>query len=568
MSRGPGLTASLKHRDFRWLMAAFTTSATGSWLYNVALLVWVFEATDSVAWLSATTVCRFVPALVFSAYAGVLADRFEKVMLMVRVDVAWTLVTVVMAVEMMLGAPVWGVLAAAAVISTLSTVYEPASAALTPHLVPESELASANALRNLIDNVTVVAGPGLGAVLVLLGPPEVAVWVNAATFAASAFMVSRVRLRTEAADVTEGGEAGPLAQMLVGGRTILDDPAVAVLVAYSVLATFAFGVDTVLFVAISDGIVGTGATGYGYLLAGLGIGGILAAPLVTRVESRASLGPIILAGMAFYTLPTLLLLVNDSPALAFAVQVVRGAGTLVVDVLAITALQRTLSHDVLARVFGAFDGLCLAVILLGSAVTPVVLNLLGLEAAIWASSAGIFAVSLLGLPWLARVDRASRERRAALEPRIVLLEQCDLFERVPDGGLVQLASAAEEVRVPAGEVVVRQGAEADAFYVVVEGTAGVASVAVDGTSPAIPDLGPGDYFGEIGLIERIARTATVTARTDLVVLRIDGAVFLDSLTVNQPSAAMLDGAALRLGRTHPSLTVRRSGLFAPTGDQT
>ena len=62
--------------------------------------------------------------------------------------------------------------------------------------------------------------------------------------------------------------------------------------------------------------------------------------------------------MAVYCLPTLVLPgQSTSPIVAFAAQVVRGAGTLVVDVLAITALQRTLPGDVLARVFGAFNTL-------------------------------------------------------------------------------------------------------------------------------------------------------------------------------------------------------------------
>ena len=64
----------------------------------------------------------------------------------------------------------------------------------------------------------------------------------------------------------------------------------AVLVAFSIVATFVYGTDTVLFVVLSDELLGTGAEGYGYLLAGLGVGGIAAAGLVTRLEQRPRLG--------------------------------------------------------------------------------------------------------------------------------------------------------------------------------------------------------------------------------------------------------------------------------------
>ena len=96
-----------------------------------------------------------------SAYGGVLAERFERVRLMVGLDVA--------AVprdgragrrDAARGARRCSSSLTAAVSSTLCTVYEPAAAAMTPQLVPERDLGSANALRNTVDNVCVVAGPG------------------------------------------------------------------------------------------------------------------------------------------------------------------------------------------------------------------------------------------------------------------------------------------------------------------------------------------------------------------------------------------------------------------------
>ena len=444
-TKRPGLLACLKHRDYRRLISAFVLSDIGFWAYNVALAVWVFDATGSVTWVAAATICRFVPALVLSAYAGVLADRFEKVRLIVTMDLLFAAIMLVMALVMATDGPVWAVLATAAVSSSLGTAYEPAAAGLTPHVVPERDLASANAFRNTIDNITVIAGPALGAMLLLVGPPQVAVGINAGLFVASALVVRTLRVRSRAVDVTEGGEQGPLQQMLVGIKAILSSQTTALMVGYSVLATLVFGIDTVLFIAVSDELLGTGPDGYGYLLAGLGLGGVLAAPLATRAEARPFLGPIILAGMAAYTLPMLALLWTESPAVGFAVQVVRGAGTLFVDVLAVTALQRTLPNDVMARVFGAFNSLMLASILLGSTVTSAVIATAGVEAAVWVSALGVFAVSLLGLPWLRRMDRLSAARRAELAPRIELLEACDLFEQVGDGDLTQLAGDAEGV---------------------------------------------------------------------------------------------------------------------------
>jgi hypothetical protein len=264
--------------------------------------------------------------------------------------------------------------------------------------------------------------------------------------------------------------------------------------------------------------------------------------------------------MILYLLPTLVFLITTSPVVAFLAQVVRGAGTLVVDVLAVTALQRTLPNEVLARVFGAFNTLMIGAVLLGSILAPVVINGLGLPVTICVTSVGLSLVSLFGWPMLAKMDRVAARRRAELVPRLRLLEACQLFAQVGDGTLDQLASAAKDVTVPTGHVVIAQGSAARAFYVVVEGDMSVTSVDESGTSMTLQSLGAGDYFGEIGLIEQIPRTATVTATSVARMLRIDGSDLLEAMTALAPSMAFINGAAMRLRRTHPALRPQRRGL--------
>jgi len=205
---GGGLLSSLRHRDFAWLMGAFGTSSIGTWAYSVGLAVWLLEETGSPGWVAASTAARFVPSLLLSPYGGVLADRFERVRLMRLLDVVLCVLMLALAAETALGASPWVVIATVVLASSTGTSYEPATAALTPQVVPEQALGAANALRNTIDNVCVIAGPALGVGLLLLGPTPVAVLLSAATFAVSAMLVAGIRTRGTPVDVTEGGEAG------------------------------------------------------------------------------------------------------------------------------------------------------------------------------------------------------------------------------------------------------------------------------------------------------------------------------------------------------------------------
>jgi hypothetical protein len=340
----------------------------------------------------------------------------------------------------------------------------------------------------------------------MLGSPASAFAVSGVTFALSALLVARVRARSRPVDVTEAGTAGALKQMTVGVRTIIKLPAARTPVAFCALVSFVYGTNTVLFVGVSEDLLGMGAHGFGYLLAGLGIGGLLMAPAVDRLAGSHRLAPIITLGVAGYCLPTALLAVIHQPELAFALQVVRGGATLVVDVLAIAALQRAVPADQLARVFGVFFAFILGAISLGAVVTPPIVDALGLESALITMAVAPFVLGLLGYPSLAAIDRFAAYRAAAVAPRVAFLEQLGFFGSASRPVPERLAGLATEESAPAGTAVVREGDPADALYVLVEG-----EVEVTARGQAHTDeqrlrlMSPPAYFGEIGVLERYAR---------------------------------------------------------------
>src|SRR5215212_7503078 len=121
-----GYRSVLRHRDMRLLLGSLTISATGSWAYNVALLAFVFERTHSLAWVGAAGVARFVPALLLSPYAGVVAERTERVRLMVQADLLCALWQVGLAIVAATDGPVGVGLGLAALTSATNVVYQPA----------------------------------------------------------------------------------------------------------------------------------------------------------------------------------------------------------------------------------------------------------------------------------------------------------------------------------------------------------------------------------------------------------------------------------------------------------
>jgi len=95
-----------------------------------------------------------------------------------------------------------------------------------------------------------------------------------------------------------------------------------------------------------------------------------------------------------------------------------------------------------------------------------------------------------------------------------------LFAECTDTELARMAAIARTVETPMGTVVTEIGQPGDSFAFIIDGR-----VSVQTPAGAAPALGPGDFFGEMSLLDGEPRSATVTATTDLRLLVIDGLHF-------------------------------------------
>jgi CRP-like cAMP-binding protein len=128
------------------------------------------------------------------------------------------------------------------------------------------------------------------------------------------------------------------------------------------------------------------------------------------------------------------------------------------------------------------------------------------------------------------------------DDRTALFGACRLFTGVAPDGLGALAERATEIDFPAGHVIARQGEIGTGFFVVVDGTVRVVR---DGTELA--RLGRGDFFGELSVLDREPRNASVVAVTPARCLALASWDFDEAITASPVIAlAILRGLATRL----------------------
>jgi MFS family permease len=551
--RGP-FRVALAAGDFRKLIGALAISQAGDWLYNVGFLVYIFERTGSAAWVAAGTIVRLLPYVLLGPVGGAMADRFDRRRVMVASDLARAVCMFLLAA--IAATPLTPAIGLAlAFLTTLAgTPYRPAVAKTTPNVVGEADLAAANAAISAVANIAIVVGPAIGGGLLVLGPPYIGFAVNGVSFMLGAALVARIgslRRSTEIAEEKPATTVGLGRQMLDGLRALASSGGAVVVVGFVCATEFVYGEMTVLLVLDSERRLGTGSEGYGYLLAALGVGGVLAVALSARLAARPRVAAALAVGLIAAVVPLAAIAAVTAPIFAFLILIVAGAGAITVEVISVTLLQRALPSEVLGRVFGIYDALDVGSILLGALVAPVLVAFLGLDLALVIGGVTLPLVPLLGLPAMRKLGAAAAARATDLAPAVELLSRLGIFDGAPRASLELLASRATTLDVAPGTTVITEGETAEHLYVVISGYLDVVHTSRPGAAPVtVNTLEGGDYFGEIGLLQHIPRTATVSAVMQSKLLRIDGQDFLD--VINQApaiSGTLVHGMAVRLART-------------------
>jgi MFS family permease len=539
---------ALRQRDFSLLMTGFVIDQVGSWAYAVVLAVYVFDRTHSTVWLAAMSTSRWATGLLFAGIGGLISDKYERTRVMRTVAILSGLVMTVIAFAVGQTWPVWSLLVLGVVAAIISCPYRPAAGALTPEIVSEKDLAAANSLFAMLENLVVVLGPAIGGLLLVLGSPTTGVIINAASFFVAAGIITVLRVRSHG-HVEPG--TGLLAQWSAGFRAIGSHRTALILVIFCALDSSVYGASTVIYAPLSEHL-GTGVNGYSYLLAGQALGCVLAAGLANRLSARPRLAPVIAGSIGIQALPFALTALVHTPGPAFGLQVVSGVGMVIVDILAITALQRNLDGGVLSRVLGAFDMIVISAIMTGSFVMAGVFARSGLTAALLVVGFGVPLLAAIGLPFVIKGDRQAAEEAARIAPRVDVLGKLDLFAGATRLVLERLAQSAEERVVPAGERLIHEGDPADALWILLDGSLSVTRGGDGAALQELPVVTAPNYVGELGLVRGVPRTASVSTREESTLLRIEGNEFLDALESAPPSASFVQLTGDRWSRTNRS----------------
>ena len=340
--RRPGLLREAPR--FRYLWLSRTISATGTGVSRVALVLLVSPSGPGA--VSLVLLCSTLPQLL-GPLAGAVADRVDQRRLLAGCEAGQGVIYAVVAIA---HPPIAGLLPLVIAAGGLATLMSPAGKSSVPRLVPADRLPRANAMLGLALNLQIIAGPAIGGVLAGLAGPSAAFAVNAASFAVSALLLTRLGpLPPQPADAP----GGLMTQTWAGLRYAAHSPVLRALVlGMLVFVSFAAMDNVALVFLVQRSLHGSGVE-YGVTAAAFGVGMVAASLALAAVAGRRPPAQWLIGGVALGSVGTVATGLAPGIAAASLAQAAAGAGNTADLVGTDTLIQQSVPAHLLGRAFGA-----------------------------------------------------------------------------------------------------------------------------------------------------------------------------------------------------------------------
>ena len=410
----------------------------------------------------------------------------------------------------------------------VASAFRQIQAALLPWLArTPDELTSANSAASVLQSAAMVGGPAIAAGLLAAGMVQAAMLVSCGLVAVAAVLLAGVRPLSSEAPVRAAGRLKQLKlDMAAGFNAGVRQRDAAALFVPAAAQTFGRGVLNVLTVVIALELFDLGSAAVGWLTALLGVGGLLVGPLAVLVVRGKRVARSFAAGVAGWGVPMILLGFAHGAYWPYLMFGVIGVANVFDDVGVYSSLQQVIPPRLMGRALGVRRGLLLLSMGLGSAVTPWLIDAWGARGTLIATGLLLVALAAAFLPRLTAIDG----KISAPGPDLTLLRQVSFFHPLPFAIVEHLTSELQSATYQPGDVIIRDGEPGERFYIIAEGRARAAK---DGMQ--LREMGSGESFGEIALLRRIPRTATVTALSRLEARTLAREEFLAAVTGNPES---------------------------------
>jgi len=388
---------ALAHRNFRLFFIGQGISLIGTWMQNVGEGWLILTLTNSPFYVGLTSALSSLGVLLFSLYAGVIADRTDKRRYIVFMQVAFMLEAFAVAILVWTGViQVWHVLTLATLLGIASAFDIPMRQSFVYDMVGKDDLMNAIALNSSLFNGARVIGPAIAGLLIGTVGIAACYFLNGLSYiAVIAGLLMMTLPRAQRVESTVSVWAG-FREVLVYLRN--DARLRVLMILTAILSIFGFPYLTMMPVFARD-VLHRGAGGYGALTSSVGIGAVLGALGVALRSSRIrARGRLMLMGGTAFGILLILFAGSRSLALSMVLLGLAGCAMIVNNSITNTLLQMAAPDHLRGRIMGFYSFVFVGMAPFGAFLFGIVAEHTGVSTTIAAGGAIVaVAVTIAGL---------------------------------------------------------------------------------------------------------------------------------------------------------------------------
>jgi MFS family permease len=292
---------ALRFRDFRLLWIGQLISVLGSQMRIVAVDYHVYDLAkrsggiDPALALGFIGLARVIALVMVAPLSGLLADRFERRMMLILTSFVALFTSAVLALATQLGVTsVWLIYAMVLMAAVAGAFEMPARQAIIPSLVPAEFLPNALSINIIAWQLATVVGPSLAGYLIATTGLAPVYWFDAASFVAvviTAMLMTRQDMKVPA-------RKSSFSEALEGLRFVFKSPMIASTMVLDFFATF-FGASRALMPLFADQVLKVGTVELGWMYSAPAVGAVIAAGILSMMTFRRQ-GPILLIAVGLF----------------------------------------------------------------------------------------------------------------------------------------------------------------------------------------------------------------------------------------------------------------------------
>lgn len=289
--------SALRYRNFRWFWLNSATQAMGQGMQFLTIGILVLDSTDSAYQLGLAIFAYGIPNLAFSLLGGVIADRTDRLRLLISTRFIVSAVIFALALLKILGAmELWHVFAVAALLGTVQAINGPARMALVADLVDREDIMNAVALHTMVNQSGQIIGPALAGGIIEVAGVGTALVANAAMYL---FGIAFLLLIKGLPPIPEAPKKAALRELREGLQCVRSSPVLYTVIGLALAFTF-FGMSyRQVLPAFTKEVLDVGAGGTGLLWLGAGIGSLLGSFLLAALGDFKRKSWLLLASLLF-----------------------------------------------------------------------------------------------------------------------------------------------------------------------------------------------------------------------------------------------------------------------------